>query len=188
MKTRQKPAAQQPDTTPPISVQEDLFAPDPSRLPDREELSRLYNQLNEKHFGGKLPQAAVDWSTRLRIAGNCRPDKRDIRLSVRYHTYYPEEITNTLLHEMLHLVYPKHNISFCRAAEKLGVTIHCREYPGLHPRSRLTYICPQCRTVYYRQKRADISCGKCSGQAYDPRYKLVLKKSSTRRPKVRRRR
>ncbi len=187
MKNQQQPAAWQSDTASSVSVQADLFAPDPSRLPDSEELRHLYNRFNKKYFVGKLPVADIDWSTRLRIAGNCRPDKREIRLSVRYHTYYPEEITNTLLHEMLHLVYPKHNLSFRRAAEKLGVTIHCREYPGMHPRSRLTYICPQCRAVYHRQKRADISCGKCSGRAYDPRYKLVLKKSSTRRPRVHRR-
>jgi len=160
--------------------QGDLFAPDPSRLVDGKELTRLYEQINEKHFAGKLPSARVEWSSRLRIAGNCRPDEREIRLSISYHTHYPEEIINTLIHEMLHLVYPIHNASFRRAAQRIGISLHCRDYPGMHPRSRYVYLCPNCRTVYRRQKRADISCGKCSGQAYDSRYKLVLKKSPSR--------
>ncbi len=145
----------------------------------------LFNRLNEKHFDNKLPPAQVSWSTRLRIAGNCRPDSREIRLSVSYHIHFPEEVEHTLLHEMLHLIYPTHDAAFKRAAEKLGVSINCREYPGVHPRSRFVYICPGCRTVYHRQKRGNISCGKCSGNGYDPRFKLVLQKSPPRTPRVR---
>ena len=160
--------------------QGDLFAPDPSRLVDGKELTRLYEQFNEEHFGGELPSACVEWSSQLHIAGQCRPNQREIRLSVRYHTHYPEEIANTLIHEMLHLIYPTHDVSFRRAAQRIGISLHCRDYPGMHPRSRHVYLCPNCRTVYRRQKRADISCGKCSGRAYDSRYKLVLKKLPSR--------
>lgn len=162
------------------SMQIDLFAPDLQRLPGKDELTDLFNRLNTEYFDNRLSAAQVRWSTRLRIAGNCRPDTREIRLSAKYHTHFPMEIEHTLLHEMLHLIYPTHNSAFRREAEKLGVSINCREYPGVHPRSRYVYICPGCQTVYYRQKRADISCGKCSGRSYDPQFKLVLQKSPPR--------
>ena len=184
MKRKPQRATGWPPASPALAEQGDLFAPDPVRLPDIEDLGRMYNSLNDKHFEGKLPSARIKWSKRLRIAGNCRPDTGDIRMSVHYHTHFPEEIEYTLIHEMLHLIHPKHNAAFRRAAEKLGVSVHCREYPGLHPRSRYTYICPNCRGVYHRQKRADISCGKCSGRRYDPRYRLVLQKSSPQRRRV----
>jgi len=165
----------------PIAGQYDLFASDPTRLVEDRELRRLYDKLNQQYFGGKLPPAQIEWSTRMRIAGSCRPDKPEIRLSVSYHTYYPEEIESTLLHEMLHILFPKHDRNFRRAAENLGVSIHCREYPGIHSRSKYVYMCPHCRTVYYRQRRArNISCGACSGGKYDERYKLVLKKSTAK--------
>ncbi len=169
-----------------MAMQADLFAPDLRRLPGTEELALLFNRLNEKHFDNRLPKARILWSTRLRIAGNCCPNQREIRLSISYHTHYPEEVEHTLLHEMLHLIHPTHNAAFRQAAKKLGVALNCREYPGVHPRSRYVYICPGCRTVYHRQKRADISCGKCSGRAYDPRFKLVLQKSPARKRQVRR--
>jgi len=166
------------------SLQIDLFEPDLRRLPSTAELALLFNRLNGKYFNNQLPPAQVGWSTRLRIAGNCRPDDREIRLSVSYHLHFPEEIEHTLLHEMLHLLYPTHDTAFRQAAERLGVSMNCRDYPGVHPRSRYVYICPECRTVYHRQKRADISCGKCSGHAYDPRFRLVLQKSPARRRSV----
>ncbi len=178
MNKPQRVSSHRPSAAGAVPTQFDLFAPNTSRLPDDSDLIRLFNVLNVRHFNGVLPPARVEWSSRLRIAGNCYPKERIIRLSVRYHTHYPEEIEKTLLHEMLHLVYPGHDRHFKVAAAKLGISIHCREYPDMHPRLRYTYVCPGCRTVYHRQKRANVSCGKCSGGRYDPRYKLVLKKST----------
>ena len=155
----------------------DLFFSHHTCLPGNDELANLFVRLNQKHFTGSLPVARVQWSNRLRIAGSCRPQTREIRLSSLYHTHYPDELESTLLHEMLHLVYPTHNAEFCRFAEKLGIAVHCREYPGIHPRSRYVYQCPNCRTVFHRRRRGNISCGKCSGGAYDPRFRLVLMKS-----------
>ena len=74
--------------------------------------------MNDKCFGGKLPPAKVEWSTRLRIAGNCRPDTREIRLSVRYHTHYPEELEYTLVHEMLHVLERRHNDRFVELMDR----------------------------------------------------------------------
>jgi len=171
-----------PDAVP--AAQGDLFGPCPERLPSDGELLELFNRLNRRHFAGTLAPARITWSTRMRIAGGCRPDTREIRLSVLYHTHYPEELENTLVHEMLHLVHLTHSTAFRQAAEKLGVSIHCREYPGIHPRSRYVYLCPNCRTVFHRRRRGNISCGKCSGRAYDPRFRLVLMNTPPRRRKT----
>ena len=73
-------------------MQFDLFAPTTSELPDNGELALLFNTLNERYFDSTLPRALVEWARRLRMAGNCYPNVKIIRLSVRYHTHYPEEI------------------------------------------------------------------------------------------------
>lgn len=169
-----------------LRLQGDLFAPDATHLPSDTDLAIMYQQFNERYFAGTLPQATVSWSTRMRIAGCCYPNERDIRLSTHYHAHYPDDLKGTLLHEMLHLIYPSHNADFKAAAERLGISIHCKDYPGVHPRSKYVYICPGCGEVYRRSKRADMSCGKCSGDRYDPRYKLVLKQAQKPRQSRRR--
>jgi predicted SprT family Zn-dependent metalloprotease len=162
------------------AVQGDLFAPDPGRLPEDKDLARMYADFNQRYFGGALGPAQVMWSQRMRIAGNCRPETREIRLSIQYHTFYPDELESTLLHEMLHLLYPTHDASFRHAAEKLGVSLHCREYPGIQSPSRHVYVCPGCNSVFYRRKRANLACASCSGGTYDERFKLLLKSSPSR--------
>ncbi len=169
-----------------LKLQGDLFAPDPSRLPSEAELLSMFHQHNRDYFADTLPTAKIRWSTRMRIAGCCYPEQREIRLSRHYHAHYPEDLPATLLHEMLHLVYPSHNAAFKAAAARLGISIYCKDYPGVHPRSKYTYICPNCGEVYRRQKRADMSCGKCSGSGYDPRFKLVLRQGPKTRKLARR--
>ncbi len=169
-----------------LKRQGDLFAPDPARLPSEGELLAMFHRFNQEYFAGTLPVATIRWSTRMRIAGCCYPTEREIRLSRHYHTHYPEEVRATLLHEMLHLIYPSHNTRFKAAAERLGISVYCKDYPGAHPRSKYTYVCPGCGEVYHRQKRANMSCGKCSGKTYDPRYKLVLTRAPQDKKSARR--
>src|SRR4051794_22433581 len=65
----------------------------------------LYNSLNRQHFGGSLPGCRIEISARLtRTAGKIWPRTRLIRLSRSYHELYgPAELSNTILHEMIHL-------------------------------------------------------------------------------------
>lgn len=156
-------------------TQLDLFSILTSRLPDEEELAGRFARFNQRFFEGELPTAVIRWSSRMRIAGMCDTRKRIISLSRAYHTHYPGDIDDTLKHEMIHLRYPSHNESFRREAKRVGATIHCKEYPGLHPRARFVYICPHCRTVFHRSKRERLYCGLCARHRLDPRFILVLR-------------
>jgi predicted SprT family Zn-dependent metalloprotease len=111
------------------------------------------------------------------VAGGYFPDKNEIRISVKYHTFFPDEVYDTLKHEMIHIVHFKHDAAFKRMARRIGASIRANEHPALRRRPRYIYICPGCFAEYPRQKRLRMaSCGKCSKGKFDPRYKLILKK------------
>lgn len=156
-------------------TQADLFATFGIELPNEAELARRFRAFNEEFFDGTLPRARVRWSTRMRIAGTCDHQRRIIRLSRPYHEHFPADIDDTLKHEMIHLIHHSHDAAFRREATRLGASIHCREYPGLHPRARFVYICPACGTVYHRTRLERLFCGTCSRNRFDPRFQLILR-------------
>ncbi len=151
-----------------------LWAPE---LPDNEELARRFIRFNARYFNNKLPHATVRWSQRMRIAGTCDRSRRVISLSWAYHQYFPEDVDDTLLHEMIHLRLPHHDDAFRREAERVGATVHCKEYPGLHPRAKYVYICPNCQATFHRERRERLYCGRCARNRLDSRYILVLRSS-----------
>ncbi|HDS01978.1 MAG TPA: M48 family peptidase [candidate division Zixibacteria bacterium] len=145
------------------------------RLPDEKALSRIYDTLNYRYFDGKLPKVKIEWSSRMRIAGKCYVEHRLIKLGRKYHEYFPDEVEDTLKHEMIHILYPNHGKEFKREAERLGATRYAKEYPGGKSPHKYIYICPSCGQKYYRHRRMyNCSCGICSIRGYDPRYKLKL--------------
>lgn len=85
-------------------------------LPSVDELYRRYSVFAGRYFEGHLPplgEVTIEWSRRMTSsAGLCRPQTKIIRLSVHYHLKYPDEIDNTLLHEMIHLIVPNHGPMF----------------------------------------------------------------------------
>ena len=143
-------------------------------LPSIDELHRRFTEFNELLFGSKLPSAELRWSTRLRIAGTCDPRRRIITLSRSYHEHFPGDLDDTLKHEMIHLRYHGHGPAFRREAARVGATVHCKEYAGLHPKAHLRYVCPQCRREFRRMKPAELYCGRCSRGRLHPSYRLVL--------------
>jgi predicted SprT family Zn-dependent metalloprotease len=162
-------------------TQLDLFSILTARLPDEPELARRFADFNRRYFDGSLPVADVRWSSRMRIAGTCDGRNRTITLSRVYHAHFPEDVDDTLKHEMIHLRHHSHDAAFRREAERIGATIHCKEYPGLHPRARFVYICPHCRTTFHRSKRERLYCGLCARTRLDARFILVLRQPAARR-------
>jgi len=152
-----------------------LWAP---QIPDEAELARRFATFNTQYFQGRLPYAVVRWSSRMRIAGTCDRQRRIITLSRPYHLHFPNDVDDTLKHEMIHLRLPHHDEAFRRVAERVGATMHCKEYPGLHPRARYIYVCPNCETVFHRTRKERLFCGRCSGRRLDPRFMLVLRDSA----------
>lgn len=157
-------------------AQLDFIASAPITLPDVDELQRRFARYNTELFKSKLPEATIRWSTRMRIAGTCHRHRALITLSRPYHERFPDDVDDTLKHEMIHLRYAGHGPAFKREALRVGASIHCREYEGIHPRARYIYACPTCWREFRRTKPGELFCGRCSRGRLLPQYQLVLKR------------
>ncbi len=148
-------------------------------LPDIDELYVLFRRFNHLFFNGKLPVVRIEYSDRMLIAGTYTPSKRLIRISRKYHEIFPEEIEDTLKHEMIHILFPNHDKNFKFWASKVGASLKAKRHPKLRGYYRYIYVCSSCGREYYRRKRLVMaSCGKCTpGRKYDDRFKLKLKSS-----------
>lgn len=144
-------------------------------LPEEAELQRRFARFNVELFSSKLPEATIRWSRRMRIAGTCERQRSLITLSRVYHERFPEDVDDTLKHEMIHLRYAGHGPAFKREAKRVGASIHCRSYEGIHPRARLLYVCPTCWREFHRAKPAELYCGRCSRGKLVAGAKLILK-------------
>jgi len=156
-----------------------------NELPPIEELARLFRHYNWLYFKGRLTAVRIEYSNRMTSAGSYSPRQKLIKISRKYHQIFPEEIADTLKHEMLHIVNPRHDAAFKAEAARIGASVKARSHPSLRRPPRYIYVCPNCGLEYPRQKRLrQASCGKCSrGGRYDERYKLKLK-GSLREPVV----
>lgn len=144
-------------------------------LPNSDDLQNMYDCLNWKCFNGRLPRVQIEWSTRMRAAGKFYLGRNLIRLGEKYHEYYPQDIEDTLKHEMLHILYPNHGKLFKAEAKRIGTSIHAKEFPGGKSPYKYIYICPVCGEKYNRHRYIrTASCGKCSPGGYDKRFKLKL--------------
>ncbi|MEW5795659.1 MAG: SprT-like domain-containing protein [Candidatus Zixiibacteriota bacterium] len=149
------------------------------QLPSEEQLCQLFDHYNWLYFRGRLRRPRIEYSSRMTTAGAFFPKLKLIRISRRYHELFPEEIADTLKHEMIHLVHLKHDASFQAEAKRIGASVKARTHPLLGRPPTYVYECPSCGTDFPRQKRLVMaSCGYCSkGGQYDRRYKLVLVRS-----------
>ncbi len=154
----------------------DLIASVQIILPSEEELQLRFARFNVELFKSKLPIATIRWSTRMRIAGTCHRHRALITLSVPYHERFPDDVDDTLKHEMIHLRYAGHGPAFKREAQRVGASIHCRAYEGIHPRAKYVYACPTCWREFHRTKPGELFCGRCSKGRLLPQFQLVLKR------------
>ena len=148
-------------------------------LPDIEELYRRFEMYNWYYFGGKLPRVRIEYSNRMTSAGSYTPDKKLIKIGRKYHEIFPEEINDTLKHEMIHIRYLNHDRNFKKEAVRIGASIKAQLHPALQRPPKYVYFCPECRREYPRQRRLRMaSCGYCSsGRKYNEKFKLILKKN-----------
>lgn len=146
-------------------------------LPGIKRLRELFDEYNLRFFGGKLPRVKISYSNRLLGAGLYYPRRREIKIGVKYHRLFPEEIEDTLKHEMIHIIHPRHDRAFKSMAQRLGASLKAHYHPSLRGRYRYLYYCPSCQREYPRRKRLRMaSCGVCSkGGKFDPKFKLKSK-------------
>ncbi|MBN2227750.1 MAG: SprT-like domain-containing protein [candidate division Zixibacteria bacterium] len=136
----------------------------------------MYDTFNEECFSGRLPEIKISYSNRMLIAGSYMPSTREIKIGRKYHAIFPDDLADTLKHEMIHVIYPNHDRGFKALAAKLGVSLKAKAHPSLRGPYKYLYICPVCGREYPRRKRLRMaSCGVCSkGSSFDPRCKLQL--------------
>lgn len=148
-------------------------------LPTVEELNRMFDRFNWIYFEGSLPSVGIEYSTRMSSAGSYTPQRRLIRIGRKYHELFPDEIADTLKHEMIHIRHFRHNAEFKAEAARVGASLRAKSHPSLRKPPKYLYVCPVCSRDYPRQKRIRMaSCGVCSpGRRFDKRYKLTPKKN-----------
>jgi len=141
-----------------------------------EELQHLFNRFNHLYFDGKLGKVQIEYSNRMTCAGSYCLDDHLISISRKYHLIFPNEIEDTLKHEMIHLKHFYHNSAFKREAERIGASLKAKTHPSLQRPPKFLYVCPGCGLEYPRQKKMHMySCYDCSAnKKYDPRFKLKL--------------
>ena len=155
----------------------------PTALPDERELLRRFSVFNWMYFQGRLPLPRITYSRRMMAAGSYSPTDRIIKIGRKYHELFPEDINDTLKHEMIHMLHLRHDAAFKREAGRIGASLRARPHPALQKPPRYVYVCPGCGRRYPRQKRLRMaSCGVCSpGGKYDERFKLKLLRSVSKR-------
>jgi predicted SprT family Zn-dependent metalloprotease len=143
--------------------------------------------MNNRHFGGEIPAYAISYNKRFSsLAGRITYRPAKIELS-RYHfEKFPEQLRETLLHEMLHAwCYAKrgetgHGPLFKKKMRELGLrSIYhemgvAREFDANAKRYILR--CDHCATELLRKRRppADTSCARCGRGRFNARFLLKV--------------
>lgn len=157
-----------------------IVIPTPAKhaLPSLEYLYQLFDKFNILYFDNKLPQVKITYSTRMTNAGSYTPALKLIKISKKYHEIFPNDIEDTLKHEMIHIIHFYHNADFKKEAARIGASLKAKSHPLLRRKPKYLYICPGCKKEYPRQKRIRMaSCGICSDKGkFDNRFKLKLYK------------
>jgi len=149
-----------------------------NELPSLDELYRMFDGINARLFGNQLPRLKIKYSDRMLTAGSFIPNINEIRMVRRYHKIFPDDLEDTLAHEMIHFIYPDHGRMFKRMAAQYGISLKAKEHPSLRGNVKYLYYCPSCGREYPRRKRLRLaSCGVCSsGNVFNPEFKLKLRK------------
>lgn len=144
------------------------------------DLNKLFDIYNKKYFNGELEKIEVFWNNRIyRTIGryiSYKDNKKQGRMEIsrKYIDYYPEEIKNILVHEMIHHKFPKekHSYKFKKEMnrlnnnfEELNIKIRSdKNIPG-----KYVYICSKkgCSFRSERNRKIDLEkyvCSKCGSK------------------------
>jgi len=165
----------QPAATPPARY--GLDKEPSSTLPSIDSLYSMFDLFNGQYFQGRLPYVTIEYSNRMTSAGFYLPARKVIRLGRKYHEIFPDDLSDTLKHEMIHIRHLDHGPAFKSEAARIGASLRAKSHPLLRKPPKYVYACPVCGREYPRQKRLRMaSCGVCSkGGRFDKHFKLKLK-------------
>ena len=168
---------------PKMALPIDIAVAKTDQLPSVETLRQLFDNFNLEYFGGILPEVKIAYSGRMLIAGSYSVNEKVIRIGRKYHEKFPEDIEDTLKHEMIHIIDLSHGRKFKAIARRIGASLRAKAHPELRLPAKYSYICPVCGKIYQRRKKLRMaSCGTCSkGGKFDSSCKLkLLKKEELR--------
>jgi predicted SprT family Zn-dependent metalloprotease len=154
-------------------------------LPDVATLQLLFAQLNNECFGGEIPTHRIAYNARFsNVAGRITYKPPLIELSPKHFEHSPEALRATLLHEMIHAwLFARgenagHTRAFKKKMRELGLGSIYHELGSALPRRestrRFILRCERCTMEVLRKRRppTNVSCGRCSGRRFDPRFPL----------------
>jgi predicted SprT family Zn-dependent metalloprotease len=146
----------------------------PRMLPDVAELQLLFAQLNYMHFDGEIPAYRIAYNARFaNLAGRITYKPPTIELSPKHLRGKPDELRETLLHEMIHAWLhakgqnPGHTATFKKKMRDLGLRSIYHDLGTAKPfnESAKRYIlrCEQCTMELLRKRKppAHLMCARC---------------------------
>ena len=143
-------------------------------LPDVAELQMMFAQFNYAYFGGEIPDHTIVYNNRFsNVAGRITYKPPRIELSPKHLRGKPEQLRETLLHEMIHAWLfarhenPGHTPAFKKKMRELGLTSIYHDLGTAAPLNenpkRYILRCEHCRREVLRRRRppAAIRCAHC---------------------------
>ena len=143
-------------------------------LPDVAELQLLFAQLNYLYFDGQIPTYRISYNARFsNLAGRTTYKPPAIELSPKHLAGKPDELRETLLHEMIHAwlhakgANPGHTAAFKRKMRELGLRSIYHDLGTAKPlnASAKRYIlrCEKCTMEVLRKRKPPlhIMCARC---------------------------
>jgi predicted SprT family Zn-dependent metalloprotease len=143
-------------------------------LPDVADLQLLFAQLNFLHFNGEIPSYRIAYNSRFaNLAGRITYKPPLIELSPKHLKGKPDELRETLLHEMIHAWLhargenPGHTHAFKKKMRELGLRSIYHDLGTAKPFNESTkrYIlrCEKCTGELLRKRKppANAVCARC---------------------------
>jgi predicted SprT family Zn-dependent metalloprotease len=143
-------------------------------LPDVAELQLLFAQYNLMYFGGEIPSHRIAYNARFaNLAGRVTYKPPLIELSPKHLAGKPEELRETLLHEMIHAWLhalgenPGHTAKFKKKMREIGLRSIYHDLGTATPLNESTkrYIlrCEKCTMEVLRKKKPSphLVCARC---------------------------
>jgi predicted SprT family Zn-dependent metalloprotease len=162
---------------------------DPNELPAEADLQLLFARLNYEFFNGEAPDCRIRYNARFSNAAGRTTYGRQpltIELSPKHFRKYPEALTETLLHEMIHAwCYAKfrdtgHGPRFKRKLRECGLSSIYHDLGNVAPlresSKRFILRCERCTLEVLRRVRPKepSSCPRCNKRRFDERYPLTV--------------
>jgi predicted SprT family Zn-dependent metalloprotease len=154
-------------------------------LPSAADLQLIFAMLNARHFGGVLRSYTITFNPRLSsVAGRIGHSPPVIELSPKLLAAHAEQVTPTLLHEMVHAWLHQHGLpsghgrEFKRKMREVGLTSIYHFLPVKRRRSSRRYLllCPRCQNKLVRRRRPGfrVSCARCSPHRFNPNVEMLV--------------